>query len=332
MKIYRKLVNNARMAPKVMKKKKEKSPYLIDEKDQVVIVRTDDRRKGVIEAINRLGGLGPITEDINGEVIIKPNCNTDDAFPRDSHPETISAIANELINNGISPSKIVVGDMSGRARGLPTRATMENLGIKSVADDYGLQLSYFEEEPWVRVQVPEADFWPDGITIPERVYEADRIIFSPILRSHTTATFTCALKLGVGIIDAASRDWLHNGEWHHEKIVQMNLAWNVDLVISDVMEMNTGYGTDSSDNIKPGIVIASNSMIANDCAAVALMRYYNTVRLRDMSTRKQRQISLAKKYGLGRTDLSGIKIKTSDLEGDNYFEDIISWIEGELKD
>ena len=332
MKIYRELANSATMAPKVMQKKRKKSPYLIDGNDRVVIVRTDDRKKGIIEAIKKLGGLGPITEDINGEVIIKPNCNTDDVYPRDSHPDTIRAIANELINSGISPSRVVVGDMSGRARGLPTKATMENLGIKSVADDIGFQLSYFEEEPWVRVEIPEADFWPDGITIPERVYNAERIIFTPILRSHSTATFTCALKLGVGLIDAASRDWLHNGEWHHEKIVQMNLAWNVDLVISDVMEMNTGYGTEPSDNVKPGIIIASNSMIANDCAAVALMRYYDTVRLRDMQTRKHRQISLAKKYGLGCSDLSGIKIKTSNLEGDNYFEDIITWIEGELKD
>jgi uncharacterized protein (DUF362 family) len=331
MKIYNELVNYQPRISRVPPKYGFFQPYKIEGKNKVAIVRSDDREHGIIEAFKELGGLDPITKGTEGEIIIKPNCNTDDVYPRDSHPETVRTIARELINCGINPENIIVGDMSGRARGLPTRATMENLGITSVAEEMGLGLSYFEEEPWVRVKVPEADFWPDGVTIPERVYRADRVIFTPILRSHSTADFTCALKLGVGIIDAASREWLHNGEWHHEKLVQMNLAWKVDVVLSDAMKINTGYSTDVKDEIKPGIIIASNNLAVNDAVAVSLMRYYDTVRVKDLPTKNHKQLELARKYGLGGCDLSEIIIKTSALVEDQSFIELVSWIDNDLK-
>jgi uncharacterized protein (DUF362 family) len=179
--------------------------------------------------------------------------------------------------------------------------------------------------------VLKADLWPDGITIPERVYNADKVIFTPILRSHSTADFTCALKLGVGSIDAASREWLHNGEWHHEKLVQMNLAWNVDMILSDAMKINTGYTTDIKDEVEPGIIVASNNMTANDAVAVSLMRYYDTVRVKDVPIKKHKQLELARKYGLGSHDLSDIIIKTSDLVDDPSFLELVSWIKKDLK-
>jgi len=189
MRIYRELANSVQ-ASEVPLKPQEIDPYRIDGRDQVALVRTNRRREGIVEAFKLLGGLKPLTNGVDGEIIIKPNCNTDDVFPRDSHPDTVRFIAEVLIETGVKPRQIVVGDMSGRARGLPTRATIENLGIKAVAEEMGVGLSYFDEEPWVKLQPPKAVDWPDGIIIPERIYNADRVIFTPILRSHTTATFT----------------------------------------------------------------------------------------------------------------------------------------------
>lgn len=331
MRIYRELANSVQ-APEVPLKPQELDLYRINGRDQVALVRTNDRREGIVEAFKLLGGLEPLTKGVDGEIIIKPNCNTDDVFPRDSHPDTVRFIAEALIETGVKPRQIVVGDMSGRARGLPTRATIENLGIKAVAEEMGLRLSYFDEDPWVKLKPPKAVNWPDGIIIPERIYNADRIIFTPILRSHTTATFTCALKLGVGLLDAASRDILHDGKAHHEKVVQMNMAWNVNMVLSDAMQMNTGQGTDPRDQVEPGIIIASNNLVANDAVAVALMRYYNTVKLNELPTRKHKQLGLAEQYGLGSSGLHSIDFKFADLVDDPSFDELLAWIKGELED
>jgi uncharacterized protein (DUF362 family) len=332
MKIYRELADNPPSREKVSLKYSSPSPYLVDGRNQVSLVRTKNREEGIMESLKLLGGLKPLLRGVNGEIIIKPNCNTDDVYPRDTHPETVRTIAKMLLKEGVNPHQIVIGDMSGRGRGLPTRATIENLGIKDIAEEMGLGLAYFEEEPWVRLYPPEADFWPDGIIIPERIHNADRVIFTPILRTHSTATFTCALKLGVGLIDARSRDWLHNGEWHYEKLLQMNLAWNVDLIISDAMQMNIGYSTDPEDQVDPGIIIASNNLVANDAVAVALMSHYETVRVKDLPVKQQRQLLLAKKYGLGSFNLPDIELKTANLSKDPSFNEIESKIKSELKD
>jgi uncharacterized protein (DUF362 family) len=331
MRIYRELANSVQ-APDVPLKPREIDPYRIDGRDQVALVRTNGRSEGIVEAFKLLGGLSSMTKGVDGEIIIKPNCNTDDVFPRDSHPDTVRFIAEALIETGVKPRQIVVGDMSGRARGLPTRATIENLGIKAVAEEMGLGLSYFDEEPWVKLKPLKAVNWTDGIIIPKRIYNADRVIFTPILRSHTTAIFTCALKLGVGLLDAASRDILHDGEAHHEKVVQMNMAWDVNMVLSDAMQMNTGHGTDPIDQVEPGIIIASNNLVANDAVAVALMRYYNTVKLNELPTRKHKQLELATQYGLGSSGLHGIEFKYADLVDDPGFDELLAWIKGELED
>ncbi|MDP6048275.1 MAG: hypothetical protein QGG23_02340 [Candidatus Bathyarchaeota archaeon] len=51
-------------------------------------------------------------------------------FPRNSDPETVSLIAESLIADGFDPGMIVIGEMSGKYRGLPTRVTMKNLGLE----------------------------------------------------------------------------------------------------------------------------------------------------------------------------------------------------------
>jgi len=239
-------------------------------------------------------------------------------------------IRDSLITAGADPGQVVVGDMSGRFRGLPTRATVENLGIKAVAEELGLGLAYFEEEDWVRVQPPNAEYWPDGITIPKRIYEAERVVFTPILRSHSTATFTCAMKLGVGLIDANAKEWLHNGERHVEKLQEINTAYSVDLVVSDAMKMNTGHGTDPGDEVSPGVIIACDSIVANDAVAVALMRRYGTVRVKEIPVWEHAQFREAARLGLGSPGLVRMALKTSNLAGDPSFDELVDEIRAEV--
>lgn len=331
MKIYNEMAANPPEAPLEPMKPPHKDPYLKEAKNIVSIIRTQDRRKGIRRAVELIGGMKPLLIGVKRDVLIKPNCNTDDLYPRDTHYETIRNIAELLIEAGQKPENITVGDMSGRARGLPTRATMENLGITEVAEDMGLNISYFEEEDWVTVKPSKAEWWPDGLKIPKTVYKADRIIFTPILRSHTSATFTCSLKLGVGLIDAEERDWLHNGEDFYEKMMGINLAYQVDMVIADALKMNTGYKTDKEDEVSPGLITVSNNMTASDAVSAALMKHYGTVRVIDHETKDQKQFRLAEKLGLGSANLSEIELITENQVKDKEFTAILEYIKSELR-
>lgn len=331
MKIYRKMAANPPAATILPMKIPHPDIYRREGKNVVSIVRTENRALGIRKAVELMGGMRSLTKGVKGTIFIKPNCNTDDPYPRDTHHETIRTIAELLIESGIKPDQIIVGDMSGRARGLPTRATMENLGITKVAKEMSLNISYFEEEEWVTVKPEKAKWWPKGLKIPKTVYEAERIIFTPILRSHTTATFTCSLKLGVGLIDAEERDWLHNGKDFYEKMIDINLAYQVDMIIADALRMNTGFKTESEDEVSPGIITASNNMMASDAVSVALMQKYKTVRVTDYKTREQIQFKLAEKLGLGRVDLSRITLETSNLTKDTEFEGLLDFLQSELR-
>ena len=331
MKLYRAMAANPPSAPLVQMKTAHPDPYKREGKDVVSIVRTENRVQGIRKAVELLGGMKPLTDGVKGKILIKPNCNTDDPYPRDTHHETIRTIAELLIESGVKPEQIVVGDMSGRARGLPTRATMENLGITKVAEEMGLNVSYFDEEEWVTVEPEKAKWWPKGLKIPRTVYEAERIILTPILRSHTTATFTCSLKLGVGIIDAEERDWLHDGKDFYEKMIDINLAYQVDMVIADALKMNTGLRTDPKDEVSPGIITASNNMMASDAVSASLMQKYKTVRVVDFKTKDQLQFKLGEKLGMGKADLANIALESANEVKDDEFSDLLDYIQSELE-
>lgn len=331
MKLYRAMAAIPSTAPLVPMKTTHSDPYKREGKDVVSVVRTDNRVQGIRKAVELIGGMKPLTEGVKGKILIKPNCNTDDPYPRDTHHETIRTIAELLIESGIKPHQIVVGDMSGRARGLPTRATMENLGITKVAEEMGINISYFDEEEWVTTEPEKAKWWPKGIKIPKTVYDAERIILTPILRSHTSATFTCSLKLGVGIIDAEERDWLHDGKDFYEKMIDINLAYQVDMVIADALRMNTGLRTDPKDEVSPGIITASNNMMASDAVSAALMQKYKTVRVIDFKTKDQLQFKLGEKLGMGKADMSNIALESANAVKDDKFSDLLDYIQSELK-
>jgi uncharacterized protein (DUF362 family) len=138
------------------------------------------------------------------------------------------------------------------------------------------------------------------------------------------------MKLGVGLIDARSRDWLHNEQEHIGKLLDINSAFSVDMVVSDALKMNVGYGTDSKDEVEPGIIIASDNIVANDAIAVALMRYYKTVRVVDKPTRDHEQFIHAKRLRLGSPNLNDIRLKTLDLTGSKEFSSLVEYIKTEL--
>jgi len=330
MRIYWKMVENPPNAPLVSMKQRHSDPYRMSGKNVVSVVQTDDREKGIRKAVELMGGIKPLVKNLKGTVLIKPNCNTDDPYPRDTHYDTIKTIAKLLMEAGLKPEQITIGDMSGRARGLPTRATMENLGITEAAETLGINIAYFDEEDWVTVKPEGSKWWPDGQKIPRTVFKAERIIFTPILRSHTSATFTCSLKLGVGLIDAKEREWLHNGENFYEKMMDINLAYQVDMVIADAIKMNTGLRTDPDDEVEPKIITASNNMVASDAVSAALMQRYGTVRVVDFKTLEQLQFKLAEKLGLGKANLSDIEIIQHDMTRNRDLSELMDDIKAEL--
>ncbi len=331
MALYNQLLDDPPFGPNVPWSALRPNAYRENGRDVVAFVRSNDRINGIKEAISLLGGLDRITDGVKGEFLLKPNCNTDDPYPRDTHPETVKAIAECLLEAGVHSEKIVLGETSGRARGLPTRQTMENLGMLEVANNLGLQLCFFEEDDWVTVNPPNASSWPNGIKIPKRVYDAERVILTPIMRPHSTATFTISLKLAVGMLDSAGREWLHDGHAHHEKVVDLNLAFSTDLVIADATKILVDKELNPHRAKDLGIIIASGSRMAADAVSVALMRYHGVDRVVERPVWKHEQFKYAEKRKLGKLGLDGLSLKISNLADDSKFNETVTGILNELE-
>ena len=336
MKVYRHLIENPPPGPQVPFKPLRKGLYAIDGKSVVALVRVDNRRDGINEAFRLIGGSSLLFKGVKGDIVIKPNLNTDDPFPRNTHPDTIRIISESLIKAGFPPGQIVVGESSGRYRGLPTRHTMENMGIKAVADDLGIQLSCFEEEEWVTVKPPKSRYWPDGIKIPRRIYEAERVNLAPVMDLHRgPITFTLGLKLGVGILDPLGREWLHNGPDYPEpdfleKCVEINLAYSADLVVMDGMRFRREKTSSPNSIVKPGIIIVSNDRVAADAVTAAVMKYYKTQNMIEKPVLNYPTLIMSKALDIGTPTMDGMTLKTSNLTEDDGFENILQEIYTEL--
>ena len=337
MKIYNSLIDNPPFGKKVPYKPLREEVYSIDEKSLMAVVRTNNRKTGIREAFRLLGGLKLLSESLKGEIVIKPNLNTDDPFPRNTHPETIRFIAESLIEAGVPKGKIVVGETSGRFRGLPTRDTMENMGVKNVADDLGIQLSCFEEEDWVTVEPPLSRYWPGGIKIPRRIYEAERVILAPVMDLHRgPITFTLGLKLGVGILDSVGREWLHNGPDYPEpdfleKAVEINLAYSTDLVVMDGMKFTRERGSKTNAIAEPGIIIVSGNRVAADAVAASIMKHYKAHNMIGKPVLEYPTLKMSHALDLGSPSIENMVLKTSNLSEDESFDNIVQEIQTELR-
>jgi uncharacterized protein (DUF362 family) len=333
MAVYENLIKNPIKGPQVPYKPLRPELYGIDGKHTVVIIRTDNRREGIDKGLKLIGGTNKLVKDIKNEVVIKPNCNTDDPFPRNSHHETIRVIAENLLNAGLHPDKICVGDSSGRYRGLPTKNTIKEMGIKKVADELGINLGYFEDEEWITVDPPKASSWPEGVKIPKRIYEADRVIFTPIVRPHRTPYFTINMKLGVGLLDPVGREWLHwnKNQDFMNRMVDMNLAWSVDLCVTDAMKFYTGKPPIHHSMVEPGIIIVGSNSLASDAVAVCLMKQHGSSRLADIPVREHLTFTIGEQRGLGSSSISDIELISENLTDDESFDEVVSQIRKELK-
>ena len=127
------------------------------------------------------------------------------------------------------------------------------------------------------------------------------------------------------------RDWLHNGEDFYEKMMDINLAYQVDMVIADAIKINTGLNTDPEDEVTPGLITASNNMVASDAVSAAIMQRYSTIRVVDYKTQDHIQFKLADKLDLGKHNLSRIELMHLNHADDSSFADLLEFIRSELR-
>lgn len=329
--IFRRVASYAEGAPEVRCRPLRSNPYVQDSRSTVALVRTDNRIPGIEEALRLIGGLDPALGTVDGYVLVKPNCNSDDPFPASVHPDTLRVVLRRLLETGLSKDQIVVGDMSG-PNWLPTQKTMQLNGTLDAANEFDVKVSFFEDEDWVTVKPEKATTWPDGFRLAKTVHEASRIISLACLKTHQFGgVFSLSLKNGVGVINPMDRSYLHRSPKMRDLIAEVNLGYSADLVLLDGMKCFVTGGPATGDVVSSGVMIAGGDRVAVDAVGICILKFYKATGIAGVAVKKQEQLRRAVEIGLGQIDLERMELKISNLAGDKEFPKLVHFIENELR-
>ncbi|UCG36750.1 MAG: DUF362 domain-containing protein [Candidatus Bathyarchaeota archaeon] len=327
--IFRSVASHATDAVPVECKPLRPNAYADNGKSVVSLVKAENRVEGIHKAVELIGGLHVTpAKDDRGYVLVKPNCNSHDPFPASTHPQTIRTILKLLLQSDFTPCQIVLGDMSGPAW-LPTRTTMERNGTLNVAEEFGVRLSFFENEDWVWIRPEKAASWSDGFRIAKTAYEAASIISLPCLKTHQFGgVFTLSLKNTVGLINPADRSLLH--QKMGERIAEINLAYSPDIVILDGLECFVSGGPAHGVKKDSGVIVAGGDRVSVDAVGVSVLKWYGAEGIANVKLRDHDQLRRAEEINIGCLRKDSISLKPRNMTGDEEFDQVADFVQDQL--
>lgn len=327
--VFQKAPAEAENAPKVECKPLKPNTYVEGQKSLVALVRTKNREEGITKALQLIGGISSATGNLDGGyVLVKPNCNSYDPFPASTHPQTLRTVLTLLLHAELKEEQIVVGDMSGPAW-LPTKATMDKTGILGVAREFGVRVSFFEEEEWVWVKPEKALSWPKGFRVAKTAYDASKIVSLPCLKTHQFGgVFTLSLKNSVGLINPSDRTILHKKPG--PRIAEINLAYTSNLVILDGLKCFVSGGPAHGREVASGVIMAGGDRVAIDAVGVAILKYFGAECIKNVEVKAHEQLRRAAEIGLGNLDGKKILLKAFNMTDDEEFNDMVEFVEHHL--
>jgi uncharacterized protein (DUF362 family) len=281
---------------------------------KVVIVRTEDRRKGVTEVMRLLKVKVPRGKD----VVIKPNFNTADAAPGSTHNETLEQLMTELLSR--DAGRLTIGESSGPPQ---TKKVMEDKGVFDLASRLKATVVNFEELPdaeWVSLK-PEGSYWANGFGIPRLVTQAPFLVSTCCLKTHGFGgVFSMSMKLSVGLTPKGIRRELHGDREHmRHRIAELNLAYRPSLIVMDGVEVFTDGGPSRGTLAKGHVFVGGTDRVAVDAVGVAILKELGSnAAIMDRKIFEQEQIARAVELELGIRSADQIDLVTGDAPSRDF--------------
>lgn len=243
------------------------NPFRVGEKSLVALVHGGEVTRMVRRALELLGGLDRL--GLRGQgVLVKPNVVSGEPPPATTDPRVVRAVV-ELAREAGAAS-LAVGDMSA-VLALPTRPNLVRTGIARVAEETGAALLAFDEGEWVEVRPPAAEL-ATLVYVAKAAYEAQRLISVPVIKTHRSATFSCALKNTVGCVHGKNKPWAYGGAGWEPAVAELNLAVRPHLYVVDGLRSMVAGGPWSGEAAATDLILASGDPVALDAVALGLLR------------------------------------------------------------
>ncbi len=331
-----------------------------------------------IDAAKSLGFTG--TNLKGATVFLKPNfvtlgleifgCQFDPAVGECTKPELVAAVAEQCLAAGAG--KVIIGEGAqkswwewdvlrfneGTEIGGATNLLAAADRLKTTYGDDRLELVCLNQaDQWTALPSGSShENMKDGLFVSTAFADADHVISMPVMKTHTFAKMTAAMKNYVGVISSnihgngISRCWAHLGykddtvhgvemagisggfmdihKWRmdegHEDFAIMDATICLEGTGPHTAPVNAGLTIHTKDRNAAGAyaLLASNDLAANDLVASQLM---------GLPEADVKALRMARNIGLGELDAVHLKgasideLKISDwlppeMEGEDYFE------------
>ncbi len=303
---------------------KSTTQSLSNYKTKIAFIKTNDRTKGIAQAIDLL----KLPNFAKRDLFIKPNFNSADETPGSTHNDTLKALITKL--REMESGKLTIGDRSGMGN---TNDVFENKKIFAMAKDLKLDTMVFDDlkaDDWELVKF-DSSHWKQGFYVPKAVKNAGGIIQTCCLKTHRYGGhFTLSLKNSVGL--AAKRvpgnDYnfmseLHGSSHQRTMIAEINTAYKPDLIVLDGVDAFTTGGPDTGKEVNASVILAGTDRVAIDAVGVAILRHFGTTdEVKQGKIFEQAQIARAVELGLGAASAKQIEFVTNDAESTKYAKEI----------
>jgi uncharacterized protein (DUF362 family) len=294
-------------------------PYRSGGKSPVVVVGGTNLEAMVREAVGRLGGFEKM--GVRGRtVLVKPNVVGERRNPTTTNAALVGAVVKLLYAEGAS--RVYVGDMSAVTR-LRTPENMERTGIRDAALRAGAEVLHLEEHGWVKVKTPRGAYLKE-VAVSEWIYNVDRVVNLPVIKTHRYAGFSLCLKNFVGATHPKYRPYLVDRKHWEEVVAELNLAYTPALNIVDGTRSMVEHGPWKGEERETNLIIASGDRVAADAVGLGIVASFGKWKWTEgESIWEARQLRRAVQLGLGASGPEEMELIAVDLEGRPGFGDLV---------
>ncbi len=243
----------------------------------------------VTKAINELGQV--VTP--GDRVLIKPNLVTPEApdSGRITSPNLIQAVARYCLEQGAA--RVIIGEGPGYYnRKADLKDCFTRTGVSEVAEGLGIEWVLFDDHSY-RTFRNISDCTPEEFRVTEFVFNCDKLINLPVLKTHYLTTVTLAMKNLKGCLRWEDKPLFHQPDLSRA-VVELNKIIRPTINIIDA----TNWPGDR-------LLIASSDIVAVDAVGCALM---------GIDPMQVRTITLGAAAGLGEADITRIEIIGEELK------------------
>jgi len=290
------------------------NPFIDGGRPLLVSVEGEDLAAMFRAAGEVLGGFDKLRA-FGREAILKGSFVQPQPYPVTTPADMIVAVSQALKRDGFERTTLFEAQGSRLVPSFAPEAGMRRVGVYDEVQRHGVEVlaaDFFERDDYRLVRNPA---WPiaSAVSVHHVIHEAPVVVSLPLVKRHSAARFTCALKIHFGSVAMSDRLVAHKNErrqdYFDQRLVHFADAAKPQLNIVDARALlaRSGPGLSAGSEVVRGVnrIVLCGDMVATDAYCARLLARYDPTFAVEMI---DRQLKHASELGLGTADLGAVKV------------------------